>query len=282
MRRVGAEAARAPDAFTLLDVRTEALFADGHLAGSGHVPRAELVERRVELPPREQPVLVVADDTHEAVAAAAELEAMGYTGTAWLDVPLGRLPDGHADRAPAARMWRPAPFLESVLPQLHPPGAVHPGRAADLAAGSGREAVFLALHGFDVEAWDRAPEALERAVALARRHGVSLRPTIANLERIPLAPALEPGRYQLVTMFRFLHRPLLAAIERALAPGGWLVYETYRVGQERFGRPKSPKFLLEPGELPRAFPGLTIVRYEEPAPEGGPITARLLAMKPIA
>ena len=281
MRRVGADTALDPGAFTLLDVRDEARFAAGHLAGSGHLPRAELVERRAELPPREQPVLVVADDPHEAAAAAVELEAMGYAATAWLDVPLGTLPGGHADRAPAARMWRPAPFLEAVLPQLRPPGG-HPGRAADLAAGSGRDAVFLALQGFDVEAWDRAPEALDRAAALARRHGVAIRPVIANLEWTDPAPALEPGRYQLITVFRFLHRPLFGAIERALAPGGWLVYESYRAGQEHFGRPKSAKFLFAAGELARAFPGLTVVRYEEPTPAGGPITAQLLAMKPGA
>lgn len=281
MRPVGKEAALQTGAFTLLDVRGEAQFADGHLAGSGHLPRAELLERRAELPPREQPVLVLADDTHEAAAAADELEAMGYPGAAWLDVPLGKLPGGHADRAPAARMWRPAPFLEAVLPQLRPRGVPHPGCAADLAAGSGRDAVFLALQGFDVEAWDRAPEALERAVALARRCAVSIRPVIANLEWTHPVPTLEPGRYALITVFRFLHRPLFAAIERALAPGGWLVYEAYRVGQERFGRPKSPKFLLEAGELAQAFPGLAIERYEEPDPPGGPITARVLARKPI-
>jgi SAM-dependent methyltransferase len=207
---------------------------------------------------------------------------MGYAGTAWLDVSLENLPGGHADRSPAARMWRPAPFLEAVLPHLGPPGAPRAGRAADLAAGSGRDAVFLALQGFDVEAWDRAPEALARAAALARRHGVSIRPVSANLEWTDPAPALEPGRYALITVFRFLHRPLFPAIERALAPGGWLVYESYRVGQERFGRPKSPKFLLEAGELARAFPGLTAVRYEEPSPPEGPITARLLARKPGA
>jgi rhodanese-related sulfurtransferase len=278
MRRMGAEAVRAGHARVCLDVRDEAGFAAGHLAGSGHLPRGDFREHRAELPPRERPVLVVSDDPGESEAAAADLEAMGYADVAALEVPLAGLPDGHASRGPAVRLWQPAPFLAEVLPRVRPAGGTPPGLAADLAAGSGREAVFLALHGFEVEAWDWAPEALARATALARRSGVTIRAEAANLERAE--PPLPAGRYALIVVFRFLHRPLFPAIERALAPGGWLVYETYRVGQERIGRPTHRRFLLEPGELACAFPGLSVVRYEEPEPPGGPITARLLARKP--
>ncbi|MBI3539599.1 MAG: hypothetical protein HY076_04945 [Candidatus Eisenbacteria bacterium] len=84
----------------------------------------------------------------------------------------------------------------------------------------------------------------------------------------------------MVTVFRFLHRPLFPAIERAIAPGGFLVYETYRRGQERFGRPKHPRFLLDDGELATAFPSLSVEHCEEPSPAEGPITARLLARRP--
>jgi len=280
MRRVGTVAAGGPQAPVLLDVREAAVFAAGHLAGSGHLPRAELLERRAELPPRERSLLVLADDPGEAAAAAEALEAMGYADVAWLKTPLERLPGGHDDRAPAARLWQPAPFLAEVLPVILAAGALAPGRAADLAAGSGRDAVFLALHGFAVEAWDHAPEALDRAVALARRNAVAIEPVVADLERGE--PPLPESRYQLVVVFRYLHRPLFPAIARALAPGGWLVYETYRKGQERFGRPRSARFLLEPGELAAAFPGLEVVRSEEPAPPSGPIVARLLARRPAS
>jgi len=273
-RRAGPEAL-APAARVVLDVRDDAAFAAGHLAGSGHVPRSELGARRAELPPRDSPVLVAADDPALAAAAAAELEAAGFREVAWLHTPLGSLPDGHADRRPSVPLWRPARFLEEVLP------AVPRGLAADLAAGAGREAVYLALHGFEVEAFDRDEPALERAAAIARRSGVSIQPVVADLERLERnGPPLAPGRYQLITVFRYLHRPLFPTIERALAPGGWLVYETYREGQERFGRPKRARFLLGPGELSSAFPGLSVVRYEEPEPDGGPVTARLLAFKP--
>jgi tellurite methyltransferase len=256
----------------LLDVRDESAFAAGHAAGSGHVPHADLKTRRTELPPRETPVIALSDDPREAEGAAAELEALGYSDARWLDAPLAALPGGHGDRGPAARLWRPAPFLEELLPSLPR------GRAIDVAAGSGRNAVFLALHGYVAEAWDHDDGALERAAALARRHGVAIEPVVADLER--RRPPLPADAYDLVVVFRFLHRPLFPDLERALRPGGALVYETYRDGQERYGRPKQRRFLLRAGELSSAFPGLSVERYEEPEPEGGPITARLLARKP--
>jgi len=263
--------------FAILDVRDEVRFRAGHPAGSGHVPRPELRARRSELPPRDTPILVVEDDPARAHDAASRLETLGYHRVAWLDGRLGDVEGGIEDRGEAARLWRASPFLEQVLPRLLEPrsGA---RRALDLAAGAGREAVFLALHGYEVEAWDHDRGALERARALAARHRVTIATEVRNLERRD--PDLPRARYDLITVFRFLHRPLFPHLERALAPGGALVYETYRRGQERFGRPRHPRFLLDPGELARAFPGLAVELYEELDPDKGPILARLLARKP--
>jgi SAM-dependent methyltransferase len=255
----------------VLDVRGEPAFGAGHLDGAGHVPLAELEARRAELPPRERPVIVVADDPEDAERAARALAGFEFPDVRWLDVPVSTLEGGAASRGPAVRLWRVAPFLDEVLP------AIPRGRAADLAAGSGREAVHLAGQGFAVEAWDIAPEALERAAALAAREGVAFETVVCDLEAPDVA--LPAGRYALIVCFRFLHRPLFPAIAEALAPGGHLVYETFRVGQERFGKPRRPRFLLEPGELARAFPGLEILRHEEPDPAGGPLTARLWARR---
>lgn len=272
VRPLASGQAIADTARAVLDVRTAAAFAAGHLAGSGQVAAVELESRRAELPPRHHAVLVVAADAGAAEGAARTLDRMGYADVAWLDAPLASVPGGLDDTGPPARLWRPSPFLEQVL------ALIPPGRAVDLASGSGREAVHLALHGFQVEAWDHAPEALDRASALAAQHGVRITTVVANLERG--TPALPEAAFELVTCFRFLHRPLFPAIERALAPGGYLVYETYRVGQEQFGRPRRRAFLLEPGELSSAFPGLSVVRYEESTPPEGPFVARLLARKP--
>jgi tellurite methyltransferase len=143
----------------VLDARAPEAFARGHLAGSGHIPCLEFAARRSELPPRDAAILVVAQDAAAAAAAASTLEALEYSAVSFLDGPLAALPGGLEDREPAARLWRPAPFLEEVLPLVSrslspgsPPGT---GRAAlplalDLACGAGRDVVFLAQHGFDV------------------------------------------------------------------------------------------------------------------------------------
>jgi rhodanese-related sulfurtransferase len=261
-----------PGDTVVLDVREPEAFALGHLAGAGHLPRAEFAARRTELPPRDAAILVVAGSGSEARDAASGLETLGYARVNWLDAPLQALPAGLADQGPPARLWRPAPFLEQVLPRLAR------GPALDLAAGAGREAVFLALHGFPVEAVDDDPVILARAAALAERSGVRIATTVRDLERRDVS--LPAGRYALIVVFRFLHRPLFPHIERALAPGGRLVYETFRRGQARFGRPTHPRFLLDDGELASAFPSLVVESYEEPSPAGGPITARLLARRP--
>ena len=270
-----ARLASARAAAAVLDVRPAEDFARGHLAGSGHVPRGELRERRAELPPRETPLLIVAENGGAAAEAAAAVADLGYARVDWLDAPVSALAETLIERGPAARLWRPSPFLEQVLERLPAPG---PGvRALDLAAGAGREAVFLAMRGYPVEAWDHDREVLERATALAIRHGTTIATRVYNLER--LEPELPRGDRAVVSVFRFLHRPLFPHLERAVAPGGCLVYETYLRGQEQFGRPRHPRFLLDAGELARAFPTLEVEHYEESRPPGGPFMARLLARR---
>lgn len=256
----------------LLDVRDPDAFARGHLPGSGHLTPDEFAPRRTELPARGTPLLVLHDQPEYARAAARALAEAGYDDVAWLDAALANVPDGHSSLSPAERLWRPAPFLEEMLPRLPR------GRALDVAAGHGRDSVYLAIAGYEVEAWDHAPEALAAAEALAARNAVRITTVISDLER---AETRLPERaFDLVVCFRYLHRPLLPQLEHALRPGGALLYETFRLGQERYGRPLQSRFLLQQNELPSAFPGLEVEHYAELEPAGGPVTARLLARKP--
>jgi len=66
-----------------------------------------------------------------------------------------------------------------------------------------------------------------------------------------------------VVVTNYLWRPLLGAIVAAVAPDGWLIYETFARGNERYGKPRNPDFLLRPGELLAAVAGdLAVVAYE--------------------
>ena len=150
-------------------------------------------------------------------------------------------------------------------------------RVLDLACGYGRHARFFAARGNNVVAVDRD------AAALA---------TLAGDERIVThAVDLEAGRWPLpgerfdaIVVTNYLHRPLFPFLLAALADDGVLIYETFARGNEAYGRPANPDFLLQRDELLQlAAGGLTEVAFEQgflAAPEPGAVVQRLAAVGP--
>jgi SAM-dependent methyltransferase len=129
------------------------------------------------------------------------------------------------------------------------------GRVLDLAAGSGRHTRLLLESGFVVCAVDRDVSAL---LPLAACGCEVRRVDLETREAWPLGTG-----YDGIIVTNYLHRPLFPAIHRALAPGGLLICETFAGGNERFGRPRNPDFLLRPRELLDAFAMLTVVAFEQ-------------------
>lgn len=116
------------------------------------------------------------------------------------------------------------------------------GSVLDLACGTGRHAAYLAERGHTVTAVDidlRPSESHRDAAGILWRQ--------ADLESAPWPFAGE--RFQGVVVTNYLHRPLFPRILEALAPGGVLIYETFSMGQTKYGRPRNPAHLLLPGEL---------------------------------
>lgn len=131
------------------------------------------------------------------------------------------------------------------------------GTVLDVACGAGRHARWLAARGHPVLAVDRAPDIVD---ALAGVPGVET--MVADLEAgdWPLAGR----RFAGVVVTNYLHRPLLPLLIDALAPDGVLIYETFSAGNEAYGRPANPAFLLQPGELLEAVHGrLDVLAYED-------------------
>jgi SAM-dependent methyltransferase len=122
---------------------------------------------------------------------------------------------------------------------------IPPGEVLDLACGGGRHARLLASLGYQVLASDRD------AGALARTRGPGIATLQADFETGPAGwhwpfPA---ARFSGVVVTNYLHRPLFPHIIDSLMPGGLLIHETFALGNERFGKPSNPAFLLAPGEL---------------------------------
>ena len=128
---------------------------------------------------------------------------------------------------------------------------VERGPLLDVACGAGRHALFFAERGFEVVAVDRDPQEIA-GVQFVR----------ANLEDGSPWP-FAGRRFAGIVVTNYLHRPLLATLVESLDEGGVLIYETFMAGNERYGRPSNPEFLLRPGELLHAFGKLTIAAFEQ-------------------
>ena len=147
------------------------------------------------------------------------------------------------------------------------------GRALDVACGRGRHALFLAERGWTVRALDRDADAIDALRTEAGRRGVAVQADVADLE----AGDTDLGReaYDLIVVVHYLHRPLFPALLRALAPGGYLLYETFTVDQARRGRPSNPDYLLRHGELREWLASLAILGERDGAFEGRDVASAM-------
>lgn len=128
---------------------------------------------------------------------------------------------------------------------------IRDGTVLDVACGRGRHAGYFLARGLSVVAVDREPQEIPGARFIR-----------ADLEDGGPWP-LAGERFEGIVVTNYLHRPLLATLKDSLAEGGVLIYETFMLGNERYGRPSNPAFLLRPGELLEAFRGLRVEGFEE-------------------
>lgn len=143
-----------------------------------------------------------------------------------------------------------SPWVLRWIPLIRPGGEV-----LDVAAGAGRHARLLARLGFEVEAVDRDATSFADPPP-----GVRL--LQADIEQGPWPYANR--RFDAIVVTNYLHRPLLPTLVESLEPGGLLVYETFARGNEKFGKPSNPDFLLAPGELLEAVRGkLRVLGFED-------------------
>ena len=143
----------------------------------------------------------------------------------------------------------PSPWIVRFTPLVPAGGAV-----LDLACGRGRHLRWFAGRGHPVVGVDRDPE------ALAGLQGVG-EVLQADLENGPWP--LAGRQFAAVVVTNYLWRPLFPRILETVAPGGVLLHETFALGNETVGKPSRPDFLLAPGELLRAYPGLRVVAYQD-------------------
>lgn len=263
-----------------VDCRTWAAFCQGHHVDAGWIPVDELPMRMHELPDTNVSLIVYAANSDELQQANAFFTSKGYhvvqaiTWTSSLAASLhvaGTLALGTQSQ----RLWQPAPLIARFVSEFMPVHQIQPGEGLDIGCGAGRDTIYLVMHGWRMTGIDRNPDALRRVQQLASRQHV----TVTTLE-LDLETGQDPfgrfadAQFALITVARYLHRPLFPWLKRLLKPGGILIYQTFMQGAEQFGSPRNPNFLLKPGELAQVFAGMDILLDTvETLADGRPVSA---------
>lgn len=198
------------------------------------------------------------------------------TGSVGVKVDRSRIAHHAEHKGPAASR-----FLNQQFNRLSK------GRVLDVACGSGRHALYLADHGFDVTAIDRDADSLGKLSETAnRRHLQNLTVKQVDLERTTEdRPEFPSNCYDSIVVCFYLHRPLFPWLINALKPNGTLLYETFTIDNYfRHGHPRRWEFCLTPNELIRLTSSLQVLYYDEGEHEGGnsmgsAYTAQLVAKK---
>lgn len=152
---------------------------------------------------------------------------------------------------------RPADFLAENYHYLPVEGSV-----LDMGMGEGRNAVFLAQKGFKVTGVDISSVAIKKANQLAKEYGVKIKGVVASMKDY----TIPPGSFDAIICFYYVDHTLLEKIRSWLKPGGILIYEAYTLRQRKLpshSHDPADNFLKEQ-ELFKMFPGMRVLKYEEP------------------
>lgn len=169
----------------------------------------------------------------------------------------------------------PMPLLVRVLDEIKP------GRALDLACGTGRHAIFLAERGWQVTAVDASQVGVELAKEVARQRNVEVDWRVVDMESDRFE--IEAEGYDLIIVFYYLQRNLFSQIRAGVRVGGHFVAAIHMVDEAPDLKPMKPEFLLQPGELRAEFRGWEILHdYEGTPTEDGHKrrSAEIVALKP--
>jgi len=243
----------------LLDVRTGTEYEERHIPGSVLIPLQNLEARIVDVPDSGVPVAVISETGMRGASACSLLAQYGRG-------PLLNLNGG-------LREW-PGPTSEGFESQRHHEHGLAPssflvknfgllpkGLALDLAMGEGRNAIYLATRGFDVDGVEADAQAVAQARLAARRIDAPIRAVVGNVEDGTYIVPIET--YDVIIVFNYLHRPVFKDVKEGVVPGGVVVYQTFAVDHSGGGPARNPERLLRPGELREVFSDWEVLQYRE-------------------
>jgi len=274
----------------ILDLRAAEEYQAGHLKESTWIPWEILPDSLNELPASPSTLFLVG--SKQAIEQASIfLDLKGYKVNGSLVIENNdsmqewaqKLPNQVVSGKESRSLWRPTPLLKEWLQILEQrgidPKQVKPRLTAlDVGCGGGRDSVFLAKHGWQVLGNDQEARVLKRAKQLANRSGASVKFKCCDLKKTGCFPE---HTFNAILVIRYLNRDLFTQIDSALAPEGFLIYQTFAEGVEAFGSPKNPNFILAHGELREIFASYQIIvdRIDQ-LDDGRPVVS-FIAQKPL-
>lgn len=159
-----------------------------------------------------------------------------------------------------------SPLIEKYLPVLKKLNANVNAPVLDLACGKGRNGLYLIENNVNVSFADVNGESLKQA-ELSVNNLNHDKQKLAQYWQVDFEQAnstpLQGKIYSAILVFRYLHRPLFAALKASIKPGGMIIYETFTEQQPQFGRPTNPNFLLKTNELVTLFSDWKILHHFE-------------------
>jgi len=167
-----------------------------------------------------------------------------------------------ADREKWNRRYREGAYTERTRPSAIVEDWIERipiGRALDVACGAGRNALFLAARGFEVDAVDISSEALDRARTNAQQSHVRVNWLQHDLDE----PLLVDNLYQLILIIRYVNLPLIHRLAASLMPGGYLVCEQHLVTEADVIGPTDPAYRVMRGDLSKTAKDLEVLFLEE-------------------
>lgn len=237
----------------IIDLRTADEYISGHLVHATNIPLAEIDQCWHELPPKQTPLdlCVNQNDLQQAEQLFSSQHYPINNIFIAQQLDQSQLQQGTESR----RLWLANPLLEQHIDRIKTHTRTKQPIAFDIGCGSGRDSVFLAIHGFQVKAIDNNHLALQRLTHFAKRWSVEVDQIALDCEADPdtLADLIKKHSPQLIIQSRYLHRPLLDIYREHLPSGSMIAVHTFFKEAAKFGKPRNPTFLLERNELAEKF-----------------------------
>ncbi|MEA1989317.1 MAG: methyltransferase domain-containing protein [Pseudomonadota bacterium] len=252
----------------ILDLRCKDDYKQGHLKGSTWLSWEVLPESLNALPAAPASLYLVGHKD-EIEAASVLLDSKGYEVSGslvinslkamqdWsLQLP-GQVETGMNSKA----LWSPSLLVKEFVELLNNqsisfPLADNRPTVLDIGCGGGRDAIFLTKNRMSVIGIDHEAKVLKRAKALASLSGASVKFKCCDIKK---AACLPEQKFDLITVVRFLNRDMFTYIKESISSGGFVLFQTFVEGVEKFDSPKNPNFILGKRELAEVFSGFNII-----------------------